>query len=103
LDANQHINQLRAILVSGPQDVRDKLWKAKASDCISACVRVRSLGDGVLLETLTITIKSLATRWLALSTELKELDKKLEELTTNYAVQLRARFGVGPNTAACVA
>jgi transposase len=96
----QAINQLRAILVSGPQEVRDKLWKVKASDCVSACLRVRSLGNGVLLETITMTIKSLAKRWLALSKELKELDRKLEELTKTYAVQLRARFGVGPNTAA---
>lgn len=96
----QAINQLRAVLVSGPQEVRDKLWKAKASDCVNACARVRSLGSGVLLQTMTITLKSLAKRWLALSTELKQLDKKLEELTNKYAVQLRTRFGVGPNTAA---
>lgn len=30
----QAINQIRALLVSAPQDVRDKLWKAKASDCV---------------------------------------------------------------------
>lgn len=36
---------------------------------------------------------------MALSTELKQLDKTLEELTGKYATQLRARFGVGPNTA----
>lgn len=51
-------------------------------------------------ETMTMTIKSLAKRWLTLLKEIKELDKKLEELTKTYAVQLRARFGVGPNTAA---
>jgi len=96
----QAINQLRAILVSAPQDVRDRLWKSKAPDCVNACVRVHSLGDGVLLKTMIITIKSLARRWLVLTHELKQLDKKLEELTNKYAQQLRARFGVGPNTAA---
>lgn len=96
----QAINQLRAILVSSPQNVREKLWKAKASDCVKACLRVRSLGDGVLLETMTITIKSLAKRWLALTAELQQLDKCLEALTSEYAVRLRSRFGVGPNTAA---
>jgi transposase len=96
----QAINQLRAILVSAPQDVRDKLWKVKALDCVNGCARVRSLGDGVLLETMTITLKSLAKRWMALTNELKQLDKNLEELTNKYAVRLRARFGVGPSTAA---
>ncbi len=96
----QAINQLRAILVSAPQDVRDKFWKPKALDCVNACSRARSLGDGVLLQTMIIAMKSLAKRWLALTKELKQLDKILEELTSKYALQLRARFGVGPNTAA---
>lgn len=96
----QAINQLRAILVSGPQDVRDRLWKVRALDCVNACARVRTLGNGVLLENLTFTLKSLAKRWLALSSELKLLDKQLEALTQNYAVHLRERFGVGPQTAA---
>lgn len=96
----QAINQLRAILVSGPQNVRDRLWKVRALDCVNACARVRTLGDGVLLENLIFTLKSLAKRWLALSSELKLLDKQLEALTQNYAVNLRERFGVGPQTAA---
>ena len=96
----QVINQLRAILVSGPQEVRDRLWKTRALDCANACARIRSLGDGVLMETLAFTLKSLAKRWLALTTELKQLDRQLETLTQRYAAQLRERFGVGPNTAA---
>ena len=63
-------------------------------------MRARSFGDGVLLQTMTIALKSLAKRWLALTKELKQLNKILEELTNKYAHQLRARFGVGPNTAA---
>ncbi len=59
----QVINQLRAILVSGPQEVRDRLWKTRALDCANACARIRSLGDGVLMETLAFTLKSLAKRW----------------------------------------
>lgn len=96
----QAINQLRAILVSGPQDVRDDLWKSRALDCVNACSRIGSLGDGVMLEALTTTLKSLAQRWLALTKELRLLDKLLEKLTHKYAPQLRERFGVGPHTAA---
>lgn len=96
----QAINQLRAILVSGPQEVRDQLWKPKALDCANACAELSSLGESVLLKTLTMTLKSLAKRWLALSAELRLLDKQLEILTRTYARQLRQRFGVGPHTAA---
>lgn len=96
----QAINQLRAILVSGPQDVRDKLWKTRALDCVNICSRIRSLGDGVMLESMTTILKSLAQRWLALTKELGQLDKLLEKLTNTYAPQLRERFGVGPHTAA---
>lgn len=96
----QAINQLRAILVSAPQDVRDSLWKTKASDCVDACLQSSSLGESELCETLTVTLKLLANRWLELSKELKQLDRSLERLTRQYAPQLRARFGVGPATAA---
>ena len=41
----QAINQLRAILVRGPQDVRDKFWKTRAIDCANGCARIRTLGN----------------------------------------------------------
>jgi transposase len=96
----QAINQLRPILVCAPQEIRDRLWKVKALDCVNACVRIRNLGESDLLQTMTITLKSLAKRWLALSNEMKDLDKILERLTEKYASGLRERFGVGPQTAA---
>ena len=96
----QSINQLRAMLVSAPQSVRDELWKAKASDCAKACAMIASLGDTVVLKALSKTLKSLAKRWLALSEELKDYDQQLETLTQEHAQQLRSRFGVGPQTAA---
>jgi len=40
----QAINQLRALLVSAPQDIRERLWKAKPEHCVTACARLRSLG-----------------------------------------------------------
>lgn len=96
----QSINQIRALLVSAPQGVREKLWRVKAQECIRACITVRKLGDTVLLDTLLSTLKGLAKRWSALSQEIDALDKKLESLTKNYAPNLRSQFGVGPQTAA---
>ncbi|SFF01455.1 hypothetical protein SAMN04487869_14011 [Marinobacter sp. DSM 26671] len=88
----QTINQIRAMLVSAPQDVREKLWRIKATDCAKACAVVRSLGDTAVLRALSTTLKSLAKRWLALTEELKDYDKQLETLTQKHAQQLRSRF-----------
>jgi transposase len=45
-------------------------------------------------------LKGLAKRWLMLSSELKQLDRQLENMTQKYARRLRGQFGVGPQTAA---
>lgn len=96
----QAINQLRALLVSAPQCVRERLWNTKPEQCVQACVRIRSLGETTLLKTLTVALKLLAKRWLQLAAELKELDAALDRLTSQAAKRLREQFGVGPQTAA---
>ncbi|MDK6080601.1 IS110 family transposase [Massilia varians] len=96
----QAINQLRAILVSAPQEIRDRLWKAKAEQCVSACIDLDPLGTTTLLKTLTMTLRLLAKRWELLAAELKVLDAELEKLTSRFAPCLRGQFGVGPLTAA---
>jgi transposase len=96
----QAINQLRALLVSAPQDIRDRLLKVKTAECIEGCIRLRSLGKTPVLETLTITLRLLAKRWSTLAEEIKSLDTMLNDLTNQHARRLRERFGVGPQTAA---
>jgi transposase len=73
----QAINQLRAILVGAPQDIRGRLWKPKAEHCVAAYSRLRNLGPTVLLQTLTTAVRLLAKRWLTLAAELRELDASL--------------------------
>jgi transposase len=96
----QAINQLRAILVSGPQDIRERLWKTKADQCVAACAELEQLGTSTVLKALTTTLRLLAKRWLTLAAELKELDATLDQLTSQFAPHLREQFGVGPQTAA---
>ncbi|MFM0162007.1 transposase [Paraburkholderia sediminicola] len=45
----QAINQLRALLVSAPQEIRERLLKAKTAECVEGCARVRSLGKRPML------------------------------------------------------
>lgn len=102
----QAVNQLRGLLVSAPQEVRERLLQTKTEDCVTACARIKSLGETTLLQSLTITLRILAKRWLALRDEIKILDSQLEDLTKTHAPRLRQEFGVGAQTAAvlvCVA
>ena len=96
----QAINQLRALLISAPQEIRQRLLKEKTIDCVRGCSRLRSLGSTPLLRTLTATLSLLAKRWLALNDEIQILDAMLERLTTQYAPRLREKFGIRPQTAA---
>ena len=96
----QAINQLRAILVSAPEEIRSRLWQIKAEHCVANCADLRQLGTTTHLIALTATLRLLAKRWLMLKAELKELDAELEQLTLKFAPNLREQFGVGPLTAA---
>jgi len=96
----QAINQLRALLVSAPQEVRERLLRTKTDDCVGNCLRVRSLGSTPMLVALSATLRLLAKRYQALTQELKVLETMLEQLTLQYAKRLRQCFGVGPQTAA---
>lgn len=96
----QAINQLRALLVNAPQEVRERFLKAKMEECVECCARIRSLGSTLMLQTLAATLRLLAKRWKGLAEELKALDAMLDSLTKEHAKRLRERFGVGPQTAA---
>jgi len=96
----QTINQLRSLLISAPDDLRERLWKTKPEECVTGCARLRKAEGSILLKTLTTTLRLLAKRWLMLSAELKELDSTLDHLTNQSAKRLRNQFGVGPQTAA---
>lgn len=97
----QAVNQLRALLVSAPQAVREAALKVKPEQCIAACMEL-DCGDekNPVMASLTTTLRLLARRWSALHGELKELDQHLSCLTKMAAPRLLERFGVGPQTAA---
>ena len=85
----QTINQLRSLLVSAPDDLRERLWKSKPEQCVAGCARLRKAEGSVMLKALTATLRLLAKRWLMLSAELKELDTTLDHLTSQSAKRLR--------------
>ncbi|MCP4412025.1 MAG: IS110 family transposase [Gammaproteobacteria bacterium] len=96
----QAINQVRAILVTAPDDIRERYLLPSSSACIKACDSIRSLGDSELLETLAISLRLLSKRWLELTAELQILNKNLRRITRKRAPILTQQFGVGPYVAA---
>lgn len=97
----QAINQLRALLVSAPQFIREMALKAKPEQCIAACAGL-VCGDeqSPVIASLKTALRLLARRWKALHEEIKELDQQLSRLIRIAAPRLLERFGVGPQTAA---
>lgn len=96
----QTVNQLRALLISAPDEIRIKLWRSRTSDCVKCCEQFIAQEDQGWLNILSSTLRLLANRWLYLTDELKKLDKELDRLTAKAAKRTLGQFGVGPQTAA---
>ena len=92
----QTINQIRALLVSAPQAVRDAVYKADAAKCVAASAALPRDMVSAALGSLQTALRLLAKRWTALNDELRELDAELARMTKKAAPRLLSRFGVGP-------
>ncbi|WP_429054053.1 IS110 family transposase [Aeromonas rivipollensis] len=92
----QAMNQIRALLVSGPDELKQSLYLPKPEVCATACLARCSNSS----EPLMISLELLAQRWGFLNDQVKTLDKVLKKLTLNTAQSLVSRFGVGANVAA---
>lgn len=84
----QAINQIRALLVTVPEHIRQKCYVPSIHQCILACKALEVNTDSVLEETLISMLHMLATRWEMLSQELKAIDRQLKILTSSVASTL---------------
>lgn len=104
----QAINQLRALIVTGPEDLREQLRGLSASVLVDTCARLRPGSTGVELagcdDPVLVATKSalrrLARRHQDLSAEIAEHNGDLAPLVASAAPpKLRAMLGVGPEVA----
>jgi transposase len=96
----QSLNQIKALLVTAPMELRESLRGLSTPRLLDHCAAFR---PGVLDSPTTAAkqaLRSLARRNLALRDELKELDAEIRQLVSGAAPQLLAAFGVGPDSAA---
>jgi transposase len=92
---------LKTLIVNAPGELREALEPLTDRKLIDRCARL--LPGGVIADTTASTkhaLRALATRWLALSTEIDVHDGVLDTITQTAAPTLRDAFGIGADSAA---
>ena len=96
----QAINQMKALVVTAPAELRETLDRLPAGALTARC---KSFRPGRLDNPTAATkyaLRSLAGRYRQLSEEIHDLKAELERLTLTASPTLVSMFGVGPDTAA---
>ncbi|HEX2291428.1 MAG TPA: transposase, partial [Pseudonocardiaceae bacterium] len=93
---DEAINQLRALLLTGPAELREQLRGLTTGKLINTCAGLRpttGLADPV--QATKAALRRLARRHQQLSAEIRELDAELAPLVTATVPELLALPGVG--------
>ena len=97
----QASNQIHALVATAPDELRDQLRDLTSRKRVAVAVRFRPDRQAdPLLATVKLALKKLARRFLDLDAEVKDLDRRLEQLVEQTAPALVARRGIGTHTAA---
>jgi transposase len=96
----QAINQIKALVVTAPAELRETLDGLAAGALVTRCASLRPgpLGDPTAAA--KYALRSLARRYRQLAAEIQDLEEELDRLTRSAAPALVATFGIGPDTAA---
>jgi len=95
------LNELRALIITSPPELRERLQGLTETRLLNACVRLRPGADSERAA-LALALRSLAQRVRLLRTESQTLERELERRVQALAPQLLARPGIGPISAAAV-
>ena len=96
----QSINQMKALVVTAPAELRETLDGLAAGALVTRCKSFRTGRlDGPLAAARYI-LRSLARRYRQLSKKVRDLEAELDRLTRTAAPALVDGFGIGPDTAA---
>jgi len=92
----QTINQLKALLVTAPAEVREPLAGLKTLVLVAACAGLRPSGRlSDPAQAVKRALRRLARRYQFLSTEIRLADAELRDLVTSAAPDMLTRLGVG--------
>ena len=96
----QAFNQMKALIVTAPAELRETLVGLTAGALINLC---KSFRPGRLDDPTAAAkyiLRSLARRYRQLSKEIHDLEGELERLTRTISPALVDSYGIGPDTAA---
>jgi hypothetical protein len=95
----QALNQLRAVMLTAPEELRQRLRQLKTRELLDTCrgFRVR-LDDDSLAGTTRLVLRELAQRIAVLDEQLTDTTARLRRITSAVAPDLVAKHGVGPDT-----
>ena len=96
------INELRALIIISPPELRERLQGRSEAALLAACVRLRPGCSDTEQAAVALALRSLARRVRQLRSEAKTLEKELARRVRTLAPELLAQPGVGPITAAAI-
>jgi transposase len=96
------LNELRALIVTAPPQLRERLQPLCEAALLSACVRLRTSRGDPERDAVALALRSLALRVGQLRGEARTLEAELARRMQTLAPQLLARRGVGPICAAAL-
>src|SRR5262249_43801114 len=99
-ERTQAINQARALIVTGPEELRPRFGQRSPAQLIEAIAALRPRPGEVPGYATRVALRELGRRAQFLDAQLERLDELISPLVTARAPGLLALHGVGPDTAA---
>src|SRR5205809_1536982 len=99
-ERTQTINQARALIVTGPDDLRARFAGHTPADLVSELASLRPRPGATVGYATRIALRELGRRAEFLDSQLERLDELIVPLVTARAPGLLSLHGVGPDTAA---
>jgi transposase len=98
---SQAANQLKALLVTAPEELRHRLRELPTKELVATCARLRPSDDPDNVQTATkFALRSVARRHETLSEEIAQLDAQLNRLVAEVAPGLISLPAIGTHHAA---
>jgi transposase len=99
-ERTQTINQARALVLTGPEDLRARFAKHTTAGLVTELASLRPRRSDMVGYATQIALRELARRAIFLGGQLERLDELIIPLVTTRAPGLLALYGVGPDSAA---
>ncbi len=99
-DRTRAINQFKALVVTAPADLRERLNRDPFRRQLELARRFRNDYDSLVETQLRFALKALAAKIGFLEDQIAELETRMNELVGQAAPALAGTFGVGPHVAA---